>query len=151
MSETLLFGEVGIAGAIGAEIWYLAPDSFGQQDTGGTDAFLRVETANYLPAGRGGEVTLRKIYVPLAYEGACQIRVTPIVNFATSLRPKTVWFAAPTKRTRKVIELQPAKGVVTQVRTKVQVISCTGRVEIFTPDYATDLITDVAHTVAGKD
>ena len=150
MSETLLFGEVGSAGAIGAELWYLAPDSFGQQDTGGDDAFLRVETANYLPAGRGGEANVRKIWVPFAYEGACKIRVTPIVDFDTPLIPTTVSFAAPLKRTRKVIEAKPAKRC-TQMRIRVEVVSCSGRVEFFTPDYAADIITQTSHTVAGKD
>ena len=150
MSETLLFGEIGAAGAIGAELWYLAPDSFGQQDTGGADAFLRVETANYLPAGRGGEANIRKIWVPFAYEGACKIRVTPIVDFDTALTSTIVSFATPTKRTRKVIEAKPAKRC-TQIRIRIEVVSCSGRVEFFTPEYATDIVTQTSHTVTGKD
>ena len=154
MSEVLLFGEVGVSGSPfgqGAEIWYLAADSFGNQNTGGDDFPLRLETANYLPAGRGGEVNLRKIYVPIAYEGACTIRVTPIVNFSNALRPTTVSFALPTKRTRKVIEANVDEGVVTQVRLKIEVVSTTGRVEFFTPDFATDPITEAGHVIAGAD
>ena len=144
MSETLLMGE---AGTNASQIWRLDPASYGNPVTGSAPLYTESPDSEPIP---GAQVTVRRIFLPIAYKGDCTIRVTPIVDFDTELAPTTKSFSQPAKRKRAVIEAKAAK-LCTYIRVRVEVLSCTGRVEVFTPRLGILPVSKMAETIAGPD
>lgn len=142
MSTTLMLGQ---AGTFASELWKLEEDSYG--NSVGEQGYLRMETQDFEPLP-GGQASVRRIFAPLAYSGACTVRVTPIVDFHTALAPTTASFAHPQKRTRKVIEARAHK-LCSYIRARIEVVSLAGRVELFTPRVGVLPVAEVADVVAG--
>ncbi len=152
MPETLLLCQVGdtpVASPVtAAELYYLGA-SFGSQTAVGAASPLLIETGDY-GIGRGGVMTLKTIYVPFAYSGACQIRVTPIVDLQTSLGPQTRSFPQPARRTEDEIEIDASKRC-TWVRVRIEVLDATGLVEIYSPDIAWVHLTGAGKNIVSRD
>lgn len=96
------------------------------------DTPLLIETPNIAPLGPQGRVRLRRIVVPIQYDAACTIRVTPIVDFNTTLPPATVSHSDPGERTRHLLQMKVLTACTT-VRLKIEVVSRTGAVEVYRP------------------
>lgn len=150
MASTLFVGEIGEPSA-GAGLWYLAEQTFGQQAASiGANGLLFLRTPPWAPYGIGGKLKLRRVYVPLAYSGRVTIAVTPIVDFDRRLPTITQGFARPAKRKVRILDV-PAAAEATIIQAEVAVLDCDGRVEIFTPRYAHDPVSDAGAEAAGSD
>ena len=134
MSEVLLLGEIGNMSTptVGGELYFLSSASFGQQvaSAGGADSALDIITPDMAPAGSGGVVNLRRIYVNVAWSlGGFTMRVTPIVDFERELDRTSFAFEAPPKRRTKTVTV-PVAARCTWVACRIEIVARSGLVEI---------------------
>lgn len=128
MPERLLVGQVDDVAAPGSPAAELYIRSTGFGSPAGTAAYLVVETDPIAPAGRDGRVTGRGVDVMIAHSGSCTVRITPILDFATELDPKTVVFSQPSKRTIATIKKRFAR-MLTWFHCRIEVVACSDKVE----------------------
>ena len=125
-------GQIALANppVLGAGKLYLLSASYG--NSVGTDVPLLVETSEVVPAGPLGQVLFRRVDVPLEYDAACSITVTPIVDFQQVQTATTVTYAAPTQRTRQILKA-PLSKAGTTLRAIIAVATRSGVVSLNTP------------------
>lgn len=135
MPERLFAGEIATASpATGsAAQLYLLGTSYGSSV--GTDVPLVVETQDVAPAGPIGLTLFRRVEVPIEYEGACTVSVTPIVDFTQVLTSTSKSYSSPPVRTRDVIDVALSKQG-TAIRAIIAVTARNGRVALNTPSIA---------------
>lgn len=148
MAETLLVGQVDDAAAPSAAAAKLYQRSLSYGSSAGNDVLLLVETPNRAPAGPLGRVVGRLISVPITYDNACSIRVTPIIDENTELAPTIKSFAAPSTRMVGRVELGFFK-VLTLIRTRVEVLTRNGPVDVHTAQLGGTVIAGARPNAAG--
>lgn len=98
----------------------------------GTDVPLLVETDDVALAGPVGTALYRRVEVPVTYDAACTVEITPIVDFIGQGTVTAVSYDAPTSR---IIDY--ADGVTatpgTTCRARITVTSRQGPVELAAP------------------
>ncbi len=149
MPQTLLVGQVA-SGVPGAEVWYLAEETYGQQGGIGTVGYMVLQDQDRAPVGKNGKLILRRVYWPFAYTGRCVLKVTPIVDFDWNGAPTVVGFSAPAKRRIAVIEAESGQ-LGTFISSRLEVLDYTGRIEFFTPEYAIKVVAEAAMAIVGPD
>ena len=147
MTESLFVGQIDdvAAPASAAAELYLWSESYGSST--GSDTPALIETDDVAPAGPGGLFMGRRIYLPLRYDGACTVRVTPIVDFNQSLTSVTQSFDAPASSHTATITVPLAQSL-TYIRVRIEVVSRTGMVEFYQPSIAGKLLTGAYSAVA---
>jgi len=141
-------GVEGTAIGSGGEIYQLDEESYGQDVA--TPILFVEETQDYFRLGRGGRMNYRKAYIPIAYSGACKLMITPITDYHLRLPATIQAFPHPSKRREATIEVPIAKHG-TGIRFRIEVLERSGRVEVFTPDYAFVAMSAAGDTVIGVD
>ncbi len=156
MSQFLVLGQIGdptaaLPGGAGSKLWYLSPDSYGQQvaSTGGLDSLLRYDTDDYPVLGDAGRTLLRRLFVKIAYSvGAAVVKVTPRIDYNTLLTPKTFSVGAPMTRRFESLDVEVAR-VCSYVGARIEVLSRAGLVEILGLACAHKPLAQAADYVAG--
>lgn len=122
---------VGLPGGKGAKLYTLSVTSYGQQvaSTGGSDSLFLYDSDDYPILGEGGRTLLRRLYVKVAYKGACLVRLTPRIDVNALLTPRSWSLADTLTRQVKVLDLAVAR-VCTFAGFRMQVITRTGLVEL---------------------
>lgn len=148
MPERLCLGEIDTASPVvgpSAEL-YLLGTSYGQSV--GTDVPLTVETQDVAPAGPTGTTLFRRIEVPLEYDAACTITVTPIVDFNQVLTGTSKSYASPPSRQRDVMDAALSKPG-TAIRAIITVTTRNGSVSFNTPSVLSQPKTAAAASPVG--
>lgn len=127
-----MLGQIDTASpAVGAAAeLYILSTSYGSSV--GTDVPLTVETQDVAPAGPTGVAILRRIEVPLEYDAACTVTVTPIVDFNQVLTATSKSYSSPPSRQRDVMDA-PLSKMGTAIRAIITVTSRNGVVSVNTP------------------
>lgn len=114
----------------------------------GTDVPLLVETDDVALAGPVGTALYRRIEVPVTYDAATGIRITPLVDFLTSGTVTDVSYDAPSTRIIDYADgLTATPG--TTCRARIEVTQRQGPVEIAAPTIGGQPLTNVASTPVG--
>jgi hypothetical protein len=157
MSQFLVLGQigdptVGLPGGAGAELWYLKPTSYGQQVTsiGLVDSLARYDSDDYPILSPAGRTLLRRLFVTIAYKGACAIEVTPRIDFNTLLSAQAFTLPATAVRKTHVLDVVLARAC-SYVGVRLDVTSRNDRVEFLGLAAAHRPLAQAADYVAGSE
>lgn len=114
----------------GSGALYRLSESYGASV--GTDVPMLVETSEVALAGPVGQSLYRRVLVPIDYDAACTVTVTPIVDYNQSLTVTSKSFASPTSRQQVIIAAMLSK-VGSVLRVRVTVAGRAGPVSVRTP------------------
>lgn len=126
-----MFGAIGTAAPpVGdGAVLYLLSTQYGQAP--GTDTPLVIETQDVAPMGPSGVCLFRYVEVPVVYDAACTVQITPIVDFNLPQPATSKTFPSPTQRTQAIV-IVPISKAGTTIRALIEVIARQGPVQINT-------------------
>lgn len=132
MPERLMLGSIDVASPpiTGSGALYRLSTSYGASV--GADVPMLVETSEVALAGPVGQSLYRRVLVPIDYDAACTVTVTPIVDYNQSLTATSKSFAGPTTRQQVIISAMLSK-VGSVLRVRVAIASRAGAVSVRTP------------------
>ncbi len=157
MSQFLVLGQIGdpasgLPGGAGSELWYLSPDSYGQQvaSIGLADSLLRYDSDDYPILTPAGRTLLRRLFLTIAYTGTCVLNVRPRIDFNTLLAVQSFTPPAATTRVVRVLDIVAARAC-SYAGVRADITSRNGRVELLGLACAHRPLAQAADSVAGSE
>lgn len=129
----LLLGQIDNAAAPSAPAAELYVLSTAYGNSVGADVPLLIETQDVPPMGPSGVVLFRRVEVPVTYEAACTVQVTPIIDFIQEGTVTSQVYGSPQQRTVDFLDGLVAQ-VGTAMRGRLEVLARSGPVEIAAPN-----------------
>lgn len=132
MPERLILGSIAADAppVTGTGAVYRLSESYGS--SAGEDNPMTIETSEIALAGPVGQSLYRRVLVPIDYDAACTVTVTPIVDYNQTLTATGKSFPSPLSRQRVIVAAALSK-VGSALRVRVTVTSRAGPVSVRTP------------------